>query len=105
MRHELAFAFVALPRCLRPCSSVLARAFRGARTRRARQPKSGAPSALVYLRDVDPSILQDIRYAGPDNFTGRPVPGYAAAECLLLRDVAEALSRVQAGAAASAICP
>jgi D-alanyl-D-alanine dipeptidase len=51
--------------------------------------------ALVHLRDVDPSILQDIRYAGTDNFTGRPLPGYAAAECLLLRDVAEALSRVQ----------
>jgi zinc D-Ala-D-Ala dipeptidase len=50
---------------------------------------------LVYLRDVDPSIRQDIRYAGYDNFTGHPVPGYAAAECMLLRDVAEALSRVQ----------
>ena len=55
-----------------------------------------APSAaLVHLRDIDASILQDIRYAGPNNFTGRPVAGYAAPECLLLRDVAEALSRVQ----------
>ena len=57
-----------------------------------------APSAaLVHLRAVDASILQDIRYAGPNNFTGRPVAGYAAPECLLLRDVAEALSRVQEG--------
>ena len=54
-----------------------------------------APPALVHLRDIDASIFQDIRYAGADNFTGRPLPGYAAAECLLLRDVAEALSRVQ----------
>jgi D-alanyl-D-alanine dipeptidase len=53
--------------------------------------------ALVHLRTIDASILQDIRYAGPNNFTGRPVPGYAAPECLLLRDVAEALSRVQKG--------
>jgi D-alanyl-D-alanine dipeptidase len=53
------------------------------------------PEPLVYLRDVDPSILQDIRYAGADNFTGRRVPGYLAAECILLGDVAEALSRVQ----------
>jgi D-alanyl-D-alanine dipeptidase len=52
---------------------------------------------LVHLRRVDASILQDIRYAGADNFTGRPVPGYAAAECLLLRDAAEALARVQKG--------
>ena len=58
-------------------------------------PASSRPNPLVYLRDIDPSILQDIRYAGPNNFTGRPVPGYAAAECLLLAEVAEALSRVQ----------
>lgn len=57
-----------------------------------------APSAaLVHLRAIDASILQDIRYAGPNNFTGRPVAGYAAPECLLLRDVAEALARVQDG--------
>ena len=53
------------------------------------------PAPLVYLRDVDASILQDIRYAGPDNFTGRQVPGYGAPECVLLREAAEALSRVQ----------
>jgi zinc D-Ala-D-Ala dipeptidase len=53
------------------------------------------PEPLVYLRDIDPSIQQDMRYAGPDNFTGRPVPGYHAAECVLLRETAEALSRVQ----------
>jgi D-alanyl-D-alanine dipeptidase len=48
------------------------------------------PEPLVYLRDVDASILQDMRYAGPDNFTGKRVPGYLAAECVLLREVAEA---------------
>jgi D-alanyl-D-alanine dipeptidase len=53
------------------------------------------PAPLVYLRDIDATILQDIRYAGPDNFTGRPVPGYGAPECVLLRQAAEALSRVQ----------
>ena len=31
-----------------------------------------------FLRDIDGSIIQDIRYAGPDNFTGKPVPGYDA---------------------------
>jgi D-alanyl-D-alanine dipeptidase len=53
------------------------------------------PEPLVYLRDIDPSILQDMRYAGPDNFTGRRVPGYVAPECVLLRDAAEALAHVQ----------
>jgi len=54
------------------------------------------PPGFVYLRDVDSSIAQDMRYATADNFTGRPLPGYAAAECILRREVAEALRKVQA---------
>jgi zinc D-Ala-D-Ala dipeptidase len=54
------------------------------------------PADFVYLRDIDPSILQDIRYASANNFTGRIVPGYEAPECVLLGPVAEALRRVQA---------
>ena len=37
-----------------------------------------------------------MRYAGANNFTGQPLPGYDAAECVLRRDVAEALARVAA---------
>jgi D-alanyl-D-alanine dipeptidase len=51
---------------------------------------------LVYLRDIDPSIAQDMRYASPNNFTGAPLAGYTAPECILRRDVAEALHKVQA---------
>ena len=54
------------------------------------------PPGFVYLRDVDSSIAQDMRYATADNFTGRPLPGYDAAECVLRREAAEALRRVQA---------
>jgi D-alanyl-D-alanine dipeptidase len=61
------------------------------------------PADFVYLRDVDPSIDQDIRYAGSANFTGAPVPGYAAAECVLVRQAAEALARVQAALAAKGL--
>ena len=53
------------------------------------------PSNFVYLRDIEPSILQDVRYATANNFTGKEVPGYGAAECILMRPVAEALKRVQ----------
>ena len=53
------------------------------------------PAGFVYLRDVDPSIAQDMRYASANNFTGRPLPGYDAAECVLRREVAVALKRVQ----------
>ena len=53
------------------------------------------PAPLVYLRDVDATIVQDMRYATADNFTGRPVPGYGSPECVLLKGVAQALARVQ----------
>jgi D-alanyl-D-alanine dipeptidase len=53
------------------------------------------PQHFVYLRDVDPTIQQDMRYAGNQNFTGHPVPGYEASECVLVRQAAEALKEVQ----------
>ncbi len=54
------------------------------------------PGGLVYLRDIDPSIAQDMRYASRDNFVGQPLPGYDAPECVLRRDAALALRQVQA---------
>ena len=59
------------------------------------QAQNRLPSDFVYLRDVDLTIGQDMRYASPRNFTGRPLPGYDAAECVLRRDAALALKRVQ----------
>jgi zinc D-Ala-D-Ala dipeptidase len=55
---------------------------------------------MVALRALDPSIRQDMRYAGPDNFTGHPLPGYRRPECYLQRTAALALKRVQADLAA-----
>lgn len=53
------------------------------------------PPGFVRLADLAPGIAQDIRYAGAENFTGRPVPGYAKAECWLARPAAEALAKAQ----------
>src|SRR6202012_2988261 len=53
------------------------------------------PGDFVYLRDLDSSILQDIRYAGANNFMGRPIGGYDAAECVVKRAVGLALKKVQ----------
>ena len=53
------------------------------------------PSGFVYLSQVDPTIKQDIRYAGSHNFIGRPVRGYQAAECVLTEQAARALAAVQ----------
>lgn len=54
------------------------------------------PDGFVYLREVAPSIAQDIRYATPNNFTASALPGYGAPECVLRREAADALARVQA---------
>jgi D-alanyl-D-alanine dipeptidase len=53
------------------------------------------PGGFMYLRDIDPSIIQDIRYAGPNNFVGRRLAGYDAAECVVKREVGMALKRIQ----------
>ena len=56
---------------------------------------SALPKGFVYLRDIDPTIVQDIRYAGSHNFIGRPIRGYLAAECILSVSAANALETVQ----------
>ena len=53
------------------------------------------PGGFVYLRDIDPSIIEDIRYAGSNNFVGRPLSGYGAGECVVKRDVGRRLKAIQ----------
>lgn len=55
----------------------------------------GAPPGFAALREVDPGIRQDMRYAGPRNFTGAVVDGYEEPVCLLARPAAQALRRAQ----------
>ncbi|MBD8874115.1 M15 family metallopeptidase [Rhodanobacter sp. DHB23] len=57
--------------------------------------KTAAEANLVDIRSLVPDIAEDIKYAGSDNFVGRPVDGYLAPKCLLLRPAAEALARVE----------
>ena len=55
-----------------------------------------AEAGMVDIRSLVPGMAENIHYAGSDNFTGAPVPGYEANTCLLLRPAAEALAAVQA---------
>jgi zinc D-Ala-D-Ala dipeptidase len=58
-------------------------------------PPAGAPpSGFVDLAQLAPAVVVQMRYAGEQNFVGRPVHGYAAARCWLSRPAAEALARV-----------
>lgn len=56
---------------------------------------SCTPSAFVFLKDVDATIIQDIRYYTPHNFMGRRVEGYNAPQCVLTVEAAQALAKVQ----------
>jgi D-alanyl-D-alanine dipeptidase len=58
-------------------------------------PDSVADRLLVDVTDVDSTIQTDVRYAGPNNFTGATLPGYDAPRILLRREAAQALGRVQ----------
>jgi D-alanyl-D-alanine dipeptidase len=58
------------------------------------------PDDFVLLRDLDPTIAQDIRYAGANNFMARPLAGYDAPECIVKHAVGVALTKVQRDLAA-----
>jgi D-alanyl-D-alanine dipeptidase len=61
-------------------------------------PAADAEAAgMLDIRALVPDMQLDIRYAGSHNFVGRPIDGYEAPRCYLLRPVAEALQRVEAG--------
>jgi D-alanyl-D-alanine dipeptidase len=55
--------------------------------------------ALVDAAGRVPGLAVEMRYAGANNFVGRPIAGYEAPRCLLTVQAAEALARVQAALA------
>jgi D-alanyl-D-alanine dipeptidase len=58
-------------------------------------PDAVADTLLSDVRSFDSTIVVDLRYATPDNFTGAPLPGYLANRAYLRREAAAALARVQ----------
>lgn len=60
---------------------------------------AAAPAAadpFVDAAGIVPGLAVEMRYAGSDNFVGRPIAGYEAPRCLLTPQAARALARVQA---------
>ena len=53
------------------------------------------PEGFVDIQKVIPDVLLDIRYYGPHNFVGEKIDGYKAPKCILTRQAAEALAKVQ----------
>ena len=69
----------------------LARAANGMLSSATTATKAG----LVDISELVPNITLDMRYAGTNNFVGRPIDGYSAARCLLKSPVAHALADVE----------
>ena len=58
-------------------------------------PDAAADTLLTEVRQLDSSIVVELRYATSNNFTGAPLPGYLANRAYLRREAAAALARVQ----------
>ena len=58
-------------------------------------PDAVADTLLTDVRSLDSTIVVELRYATPNNFTGAPLPGYEANRAYLRREAAIALARVQ----------
>ncbi len=53
------------------------------------------PNQFIYLDDFMPSIVIDLRYSSNYNFIGDNIDGYKNNKCIVTKDMAEALKKVQ----------
>ncbi|MFI0242814.1 M15 family metallopeptidase [Streptomyces sp. NPDC016845] len=58
-------------------------------------PEPKAPKEFVALSDVDPTIIQEMRYFTEHDFVGEPIDGYRKPMCVLTRPAAKALHKAQ----------
>jgi len=58
-------------------------------------PDAVADTLLTDVRSLDSTIVVELRYATPNNFTGAPLPGYLGNRAFLRREAAAALAQVQ----------
>jgi len=54
------------------------------------------PEGFVYLDEIVPGVVVELRYFTGENFVGERIDGYRTSRCICTRDVAMALKRVQA---------
>ncbi len=60
------------------------------------QKESGSlPEGFVYVKNVIPKLRTDLRYYSSNNFIGKPIDGYDKPKCILTKDAADALKKVQ----------
>jgi zinc D-Ala-D-Ala dipeptidase len=57
--------------------------------------KSSLPQGFAYVKEIIPDIILEMKYAGSDNFVGRPLTGYIGNYAVLAEPAARALKKVQ----------
>lgn len=72
------------------CACLLAQCVQAPAARLAHE----LPPGFCYVDEVVPGVRADLKYAGSDNFVGRPIEGYRGKRPILRRDVALALRQV-----------
>ncbi|MGY0556886.1 MULTISPECIES: serine hydrolase [unclassified Lysobacter] len=77
------------------CASTASTTASNASTPQLSPAQTHAEAGLVDIRSLVPDMVQEIRYAGSENFVGVPIDGYEAPRCYLLEPVAEALQKVE----------
>lgn len=61
----------------------------------AKTGDSTLPSGFVYLNDIDPTIIVNLRYHQNENLIGEPIQGCIGQRAVLTAEAAEALRNVQ----------
>ena len=56
-------------------------------------PRINLPPEFCYVDQVVPNLRTELKYAGTDNFVGRPIQGYVGKRAILRKDAAQALRR------------
>lgn len=56
---------------------------------------SSLPEGFIDVKEKIPSIILDLRYFTDYNFIGKPINGYIKPKCVMTKEAAEGLKRVQ----------
>lgn len=65
----------------------------------SREPAAKLPADFCYVDTVAPTVQTELKYAGNDNFVGRPIWGYTGQRAVLRRDAAACVARAAAALA------
>jgi len=57
---------------------------------------SELPDGFVYVKELIPDVIEEIRYHGEDNFIGLPIKGYLKPKAIITREAALTLKNIQA---------